>query len=141
MKCYILVTMNCFIVTEVHPLGGLRTCSRPFRAPPTFVQLAVCPLQEDDEVPLGAPEYDAAPENGLLSRNEPIRAKVSKLTEKLRKRYPTASTGRERGSSSSRSLALPVESTEVHRLFVSTGNCSNCSTVFSVLKKRVSVTS
>uniref|UniRef100_A0A3P9K9Q6 Protrudin n=2 Tax=Oryzias latipes TaxID=8090 RepID=A0A3P9K9Q6_ORYLA len=65
-------------------------------------------LQEDDEAPLGAPEYDAAPENGLLSRNEPIRAKVSKLTEKLRKRYPTASTG----------------------------NCSNCSTVFSVLKKR-----
>ncbi|XP_034544093.1 protrudin isoform X2 [Notolabrus celidotus] len=65
-------------------------------------------LQEDDDGPLGAPEYDTISENGLLSRNEPIRAKVSKLTEKLRKRYPTTSTG----------------------------NCSNCSAVFSVLKKR-----
>ncbi|XP_074553300.1 protrudin isoform X2 [Halichoeres trimaculatus] len=65
-------------------------------------------LQEDDDGPLGAPEYDTISENGLLSRNEPIRAKVSKLTEKLRKRYPTTSTG----------------------------NCSHCSAVFSVLKKR-----
>ncbi|XP_029914154.1 protrudin isoform X4 [Myripristis murdjan] len=65
-------------------------------------------LQEDDDGPLGVPDYDTVSENGLLSRNEPIRAKVSKLTEKLRKRYPTASTG----------------------------NCSNCSAVFSVLKKR-----
>ncbi|KAM9769897.1 protrudin isoform 2-T2 [Menidia menidia] len=65
-------------------------------------------LQEDDDGPLGAPEYDTVSENGLLSRNEPIRSKVSKLTEKLRKRYPTASTG----------------------------SCSSCSAVFSVLKKR-----
>ncbi|XP_017291854.1 protrudin isoform X2 [Kryptolebias marmoratus] len=65
-------------------------------------------LQEDDDGPLGAPEYDTISDNGLLSRNEPIRSKVSKLTEKLRKRYPAASTG----------------------------NCSSCNTVFSVLKKR-----
>ncbi|XP_023131070.2 protrudin isoform X3 [Amphiprion ocellaris] len=65
-------------------------------------------IQEDDDGPLGAPEYDTISENGLLSRNEPIRSKVSKLTEKLRKRYPTASTG----------------------------NCSSCNAVFSVLKKR-----
>ncbi|XP_050926732.1 protrudin isoform X2 [Lates calcarifer] len=65
-------------------------------------------LQEDDDGPLGAPEYDTISENGLLSRNEPIRSKVSKLTEKLRKRYPTTSTG----------------------------NCSSCNAVFSVLKKR-----
>ncbi|XP_068995838.1 protrudin isoform X2 [Embiotoca jacksoni] len=65
-------------------------------------------IEEDDDGPLGAPEYDTISENGLLSRNEPIRSKVSKLTEKLRKRYPTASTG----------------------------NCSSCSAVFSVLKKR-----
>ncbi|KAM9857595.1 protrudin isoform 2-T2 [Aulostomus maculatus] len=65
-------------------------------------------IEEDDDGPLGAPEYDTISENGLLSRNEPIRSKVSKLTEKLRKRYPTASTG----------------------------NCSNCNAVFSVLKKR-----
>ncbi|XP_061576767.1 protrudin isoform X4 [Cololabis saira] len=65
-------------------------------------------IEEDDDGPLGAPEYDTISENGLLSRNEPIRSKVSKLTEKLRKRYPTASTG----------------------------NCSSCNAVFSVLKKR-----
>ncbi|XP_047434965.1 protrudin isoform X3 [Mugil cephalus] len=65
-------------------------------------------LQEDDDGPLGAPEYDTISENGLLSRNEPIRSKVSKLTEKLRKRYPTTATG----------------------------NCSSCNAVFSVLKKR-----
>lgn len=65
-------------------------------------------IEEDDEGPLGAPEFDTISENGLLSRNEPIRSKVSKLTEKLRKRYPTTSTG----------------------------NCSSCNAVFSVLKKR-----
>lgn len=65
-------------------------------------------IEEDDDGPLGAPEYDTISENGLLSRNEPIRSKVSKLTEKLRKRYPATSTG----------------------------NCSSCSAVFSVLKKR-----
>ncbi|CAN9509970.1 unnamed protein product [Ophioblennius macclurei] len=65
-------------------------------------------IEEDDEGPLVQPEFDTISENGLLSRNEPIRSKVSKLTEKLRKRYPTASTG----------------------------NCSNCNAVFSVLKKR-----
>ncbi|KAG8015194.1 Protrudin [Nibea albiflora] len=65
-------------------------------------------LEEDDDGPLGAPEYDTISENGLLSRNEPIRSKVSKLTEKLRKRYPTTATG----------------------------NCSSCNAVFSVLKKR-----
>ncbi|KAG7223770.1 hypothetical protein INR49_026452 [Caranx melampygus] len=65
-------------------------------------------IEEDDDGPLVAPEYDTISENGLLSRNEPIRSKVSKLTEKLRKRYPTTSTG----------------------------NCSSCNAVFSVLKKR-----
>lgn len=72
------------------------------RLTPVTVAYTVCncpsslvlPLpQEDDDGPLGAPEYDTISENGLLSRNEPIRSKVSKLTEKLRKRYPTTSTG------------------------------------------------
>nr|XP_057925483.1 protrudin isoform X2 [Doryrhamphus excisus] len=66
------------------------------------------PLQEDDDGPLGAPEFDTVSENGLLSRNEPIRSKVSKLTEKLRKRYPATGAG----------------------------NCASCNAVFSVLKKR-----
>lgn len=65
-------------------------------------------LLEDDDSGLGAPEFDTVSENGLLSRNEPIRSKVSKLTERLRKRYPATSTG----------------------------NCSSCNAVFSVLKKR-----
>ncbi|KAJ8264503.1 hypothetical protein GJAV_G00150060 [Gymnothorax javanicus] len=64
--------------------------------------------KEDDDVPPGVPEFDTLSDNGLLSRNEPIRSKVSKLTEKLRKRYPANNTG----------------------------NCSNCSAVFNVLKKR-----
>ncbi|XP_028978263.1 protrudin isoform X2 [Esox lucius] len=68
-------------------------------------------LKEDDDVPLGTPDFDAVSitsDNGLLSRNEPIRSKVSKLTEKLRKRYPTNNTG----------------------------NCSSCASVFSVVKRR-----
>ncbi|KAM4751042.1 protrudin isoform 2-T2 [Anableps anableps] len=65
-------------------------------------------IEEDDDGPLGAPEYDTVSENGFLSRNEPIRSKVSKLTERLRKRYPATSMG----------------------------NCSSCNAVFSVLKKR-----
>ncbi|XP_054897532.1 protrudin isoform X2 [Poeciliopsis prolifica] len=65
-------------------------------------------IEEDDDGPPGAPEYDTVSENGFLSRNEPIRSKVSKLTERLRKRYPATSMG----------------------------NCSSCNAVFSVLKKR-----
>uniref|UniRef100_A0AAY5L100 Protrudin n=1 Tax=Esox lucius TaxID=8010 RepID=A0AAY5L100_ESOLU len=68
-------------------------------------------IEEDDDVPLGTPDFDAVSitsDNGLLSRNEPIRSKVSKLTEKLRKRYPTNNTG----------------------------NCSSCASVFSVVKRR-----
>lgn len=61
--------------------------------------------QEDDDGPLTAPEYDTISENGLLSRNEPIRSKVSKLTERLRKRYPTTSTG---GSALTHSLTSLV---------------------------------
>ncbi|KAL2087024.1 hypothetical protein ACEWY4_018083 [Coilia grayii] len=67
-------------------------------------------IEDDDDVSLGHQDYDTMSDNGLLSRNEPIRSKVSKLTEKLRKRYPTNPAG----------------------------NCSYCSAVFSVLKKRKS---
>ncbi|XP_051983420.1 protrudin-like isoform X2 [Xyrauchen texanus] len=65
-------------------------------------------LVDDDEVSAGVPEFDTVSDNGLLSRNEPIRSKVSKLTEKLRKRVPSNSTG----------------------------NCFQCNSAFSVLKKR-----
>ncbi|XP_051983421.1 protrudin-like isoform X3 [Xyrauchen texanus] len=65
-------------------------------------------MRDDDEVSAGVPEFDTVSDNGLLSRNEPIRSKVSKLTEKLRKRVPSNSTG----------------------------NCFQCNSAFSVLKKR-----
>ncbi|RXM36907.1 Protrudin [Acipenser ruthenus] len=66
-------------------------------------------VEEDEEVPPCTADCDLGViDNGLLSRNEPIRSKVSKLTEKLRKRYPTNNYG----------------------------NCSSCNAVFSVLKKR-----
>ncbi|XP_042619724.1 protrudin-like isoform X3 [Cyprinus carpio] len=64
--------------------------------------------KDDDDVSSGVPEFDTVSDNGLLSRNEPIRSKVSKLTEKLRKRVPANTTG----------------------------NCFQCSSAFSVLKKR-----
>ncbi|KAF4075420.1 hypothetical protein AMELA_G00234330 [Ameiurus melas] len=64
--------------------------------------------KDDDDVVVGGADYDSVSDNGLLSRNEPIRSRVSKLTEKLRKRVPTNATG----------------------------NCSSCSAAFSVLKKR-----
>lgn len=45
--------------------------------------------EEDDEGPPGVIEYDPIlQDNGLSSRNEMIKSKVSKLTEKLRRRYP-----------------------------------------------------
>ncbi|XP_045546808.1 protrudin isoform X2 [Salmo salar] len=65
-------------------------------------------LVEDDDVTSDLDTISITSDNGLLSRNEPIRSKVSKLTEKLRKRYPTNNTG----------------------------NCSSCSAVFSVVKRR-----
>ncbi|KAF7689299.1 protrudin isoform X3 [Silurus meridionalis] len=64
--------------------------------------------KDDDDVSVGGADYDSVSDNGLLMRNEPIRSRVSKLTEKLRKRVPTNATG----------------------------NCSSCASAFSVLKKR-----
>ncbi|XP_016145326.1 protrudin-like isoform X5 [Sinocyclocheilus grahami] len=65
-------------------------------------------IEDDEDVSSGVPEFDTVSDNGLLSRNEPIRSKVSKLTEKLRKRVPSNTIG----------------------------NCSQCNSAFSVLKKR-----
>ncbi|KAG7316070.1 hypothetical protein KOW79_020936 [Hemibagrus wyckioides] len=64
--------------------------------------------KDEEDVSVGGADYDSVSDNGLLSRNEPIRSRVSKLTEKLRKRVPTNPTG----------------------------NCSSCAAAFSVLKKR-----
>ncbi|XP_056591744.1 protrudin isoform X9 [Triplophysa dalaica] len=74
---------------------------------PTSVEETQLVLPDDEDMSSGAPEFDTVSDNGLLSRNEPIRSKVSKLTEKLRKRVPS-----------------------------NTGNCFQCNSAFSVLKKR-----
>ncbi|KAM8923794.1 protrudin isoform 2-T2 [Pelodytes ibericus] len=64
---------------------------------------------EDDDVSQGTVEYDLSlQDNGILSKNEAIKSKVSKLTERLRKRYPANNLG----------------------------TCTGCSATFSVLKKR-----
>ncbi|KAM6185450.1 protrudin [Rhynchocyon petersi] len=66
-------------------------------------------IEEDDEgTPCPAEDELALQDNGFLSKNEVLRSKVSRLTERLRKRYPTNNFG----------------------------SCTGCSATFSVLKKR-----
>ncbi|XP_067858140.1 protrudin [Heptranchias perlo] len=66
-------------------------------------------IEEDDDGPQCSGDYELTmQDNGFFNKNEPIRSKVSKLTEKLRKRYPTNNYG----------------------------NCTSCNATFSVLKKR-----
>ncbi|KAK7807341.1 hypothetical protein U0070_010881 [Myodes glareolus] len=73
--------------------------------------------QEDDEgTPCPAEDELAMQDNGFLSKNEVLRSRVSRLTERLRKRYPTNSFG------------MAQEWVQ--------GNCAGCAATFSVLKKR-----
>ncbi|XP_048194481.1 protrudin isoform X2 [Perognathus longimembris pacificus] len=66
-------------------------------------------IEEDEEgAPCPAEDELSLHDNGFLSKNEVLRSKVSRLTERLRKRYPTNNFG----------------------------NCTGCSATFSVLKKR-----
>ncbi|XP_053245482.1 protrudin isoform X1 [Podarcis raffonei] len=67
-------------------------------------------VMEDDDVSHCSAEFDMGlPDNPfMMSKNEVIRSRVSRLTERLRKRYPTNNLG----------------------------NCASCSATFSVLKKR-----
>lgn len=86
----------------------------PFRPPgsaPSHPSMLSWPssLQEDDESSQCSSEFDLSlPDNGFMSKNEVIRSKVSRLTERLRKRYPSNNFG----------------------------NCTGCAATFSVLKKR-----
>ncbi|NXV92616.1 ZFY27 protein, partial [Calonectris borealis] len=69
----------------------------------------LCSLQEDDESSQCSADFDLSlPDNGFMSKNEVIRSKVSRLTERLRKRYPSNNFG----------------------------SCTGCAATFSVLKKR-----
>ncbi|XP_072787278.1 protrudin isoform X4 [Taeniopygia guttata] len=66
-------------------------------------------IEEDDESSQCSADFDLSlPDNGFMSKNEVIRSKVSRLTERLRKRYPSNNFG----------------------------NCTGCGATFSVLKKR-----
>ncbi|XP_061492277.1 protrudin isoform X2 [Rhineura floridana] len=66
-------------------------------------------IEDDDDVSQCSGEFDLGlPDNPFMSKNEVIRSRVSRLTERLRKRYPTNNLG----------------------------NCASCSATFSVLKKR-----
>ncbi|XP_024898067.1 protrudin isoform X4 [Pteropus alecto] len=65
-------------------------------------------LEDDEGAPCPAEDELALQDNGFLSKNEVLRSKVSRLTERLRKRYPTNNFG----------------------------SCTGCSATFSVLKKR-----
>ncbi|XP_007534204.1 protrudin isoform X1 [Erinaceus europaeus] len=65
-------------------------------------------LEDDDCAPCPAEDELVLQDNGFLSKNEVLRSKVSRLTERLRKRYPTNNFG----------------------------TCTGCSATFSVLKKR-----
>nr|KAF6426003.1 zinc finger FYVE-type containing 27 [Molossus molossus] len=65
-------------------------------------------LEDDEGAPCPVEDELALHDNGFLSKNEVLRSKVSRLTERLRKRYPTNNFG----------------------------SCTGCSATFSVLKKR-----
>ncbi|KFQ34077.1 Protrudin, partial [Merops nubicus] len=66
-------------------------------------------IEEDDESSQCSAEFDLSlPDNGFMSKNEVIRSKVSRLTERLRKRCPSNNFG----------------------------SCTGCAATFSVLKKR-----
>lgn len=64
-------------------------------------------LQEDDEgTPCPAEDELALQDNGFLSKNEVLRNKVSRLTERLRKRYPTNNFGTGWGAPATRPKVL-----------------------------------
>ncbi|XP_067393223.1 protrudin isoform X2 [Emydura macquarii macquarii] len=66
-------------------------------------------VMEDDEVSQCSADFDPSlPDSSVMSKNEVLRSKVSRLTERLRKRYPSNNFG----------------------------SCTGCAATFSVLKKR-----
>lgn len=102
-----------------HLQSGL-PCS-PDRAPSHLSVLScLCSLQEDDESSQCSADFDLSlPDNGFMSKNEVIRSKVSRLTERLRKRYPSNNFGKAgsgcclRELSRARSVLLPVVTIEL----------------------------
>ncbi|KAG8435443.1 hypothetical protein GDO86_013396 [Hymenochirus boettgeri] len=96
-------------------------------------------IEDDDDVSQCTAEYENLQDNGFQSKNEAIKSKVSKLTEKLRKRYPTNNLGTCSGCNATFSVlgeegmwkfCLPC-----HRSCSNCGNvlCSRCCS-YKVLK-------
>lgn len=88
------------------PISGLGHPAAHERAhshPSTLSWL--CSLQEDDETSQCSADFDLSlPDNGFMSKNEVIRSKVSRLTERLRKRYPSNNFGKAQRSSALQGL-------------------------------------
>ncbi|XP_041426971.1 protrudin isoform X5 [Xenopus laevis] len=80
-------------------------------------------IEDEDDVSQCSAEYDSLQDNGFLSKNEVIKSKVSKLTEKLRKRYPTNNLGTCTGCNATFSVL-----TRKRRSCTNCGNilCSRC---------------
>ena len=71
-------------------------------------------LQEDDEgTPCPAEDELALQDNGFLSKNEVLRNKVSRLTERLRKRYPTNNFGTGWGAPATRPKVLGYDKSQL----------------------------
>lgn len=80
------------------PICGVGLSAAPGGAPSHPSVLSwLCFLQEDDESSQCSADFDLSlPDNGFMSKNEVIRSKVSRLTERLRKRYPSNNFGKAR---------------------------------------------
>jgi len=103
------------------PLCGVGCPEAPER-PPSHPSLLswLCSPQEDDESSQCSADFDLnLPDNGFMSKNEVIRSKVSRLTERLRKRYPSNNFGKAGSGcclgelSRAGSVLLPVVATEL----------------------------
>lgn len=78
------------------PISGVG-CPAALKRVPShpFMLSWLCSLQEDDESSQCSADFDLSlPDNGFMSKNEVIRSKVSRLTERLRKRYPSNNFGK-----------------------------------------------
>ena len=75
------------------PRGVRHTCRS--QSPVTRGQdwTELFPQEDDEGAPCPAEDELVLQDNGFLSKNEVLRSKVSRLTERLRKRYPTNNFG------------------------------------------------
>lgn len=105
---------RCLVVMPGSSLLSCPSLGAGCPAAPT----APCSAQEDDEGSQCSADFDLSlPDNGFMSKNDVIRSKVSRLTERLRKRYPSNNFGEAGGlhcggrhSTAGGAVLLPVHS-------------------------------